>query len=250
MSIGIRRLPAKGGNGRPKGTPRNSPGMARVRRAASMSTQDATSGSEARSVRVSSSERQPLGLTNTTSCRLIGRSAGLKREVTDAFRDVAGLQPAPALLAEHTPLVMRVRQVFPPAASPADPPDGVVPGDVHRSSLGEIHSPGAPTSTLPSPPVPRSRASSPWPWTGGPLRREQHRAIRPGRGLPTPWRGMPPQPNARRESHGRPPMNVRMDEALGEMGEELVQAEKLVALAHALAVAVDETKSGRCRGRR
>ena len=35
-------------------------------------------------------------------------------------------------------------------------------------------------------------------------------------------------------------MHVGVDEALGEMGQELVQAEKLVALAHALAVAVDE----------
>ena len=39
---------------------------------------------------------------------------------------------------------------------------------------------------------------------------------------------------------GRPAMHIRVDQRLGEMGQELVQAEQLVALAHALAVAVHE----------
>ena len=41
------------------------------------------------------------------------------------------------------------------------------------------------------------------------------------------------------------PLRIGEDQRLGEMGEKLVQPEQLVALAHALAVAVDEHEDRR-----
>ena len=120
-----RRLPANGGKREAEGHPgclaRH--GAPYHQRPSACRPRAATSGSAARSARPWSSVRQPLGLTKAMSWRRIGRSRGLQREVTDARRDLVGLQPASTFLAERSPAVVRIRHVR-EEHSPAGPPAG------------------------------------------------------------------------------------------------------------------------------